>query len=207
MAIENPSIIQTHLVYQVNSFRASLSGAYCGGEILVATTALISASDYLKTSYEHDAEFVDGRIEERPVGERDHGLLQRKLLLLLSAPATEPFFLCIPELRVQTSSTRFRVPDLCLLKANAPEEQVVTTPPLLCVEILSPEDKMQRTLTRVRDFLSMGVPEVWVFEPELRIVQRCVSGNMTEHADGSLQVPGTPISISIQDVFSALTKR
>jgi Uma2 family endonuclease len=176
-------------------------------EILMATTALISASEYLKTSYEHDAEFVDGRIEERPVGERDHGLLQRKLLLLLSAASTEPYFLCIPELRVQTSNSRFRVPDLCVLRADAPDEQVVTIPPLLCIEILSPEDTMQRTLTRVRDFLSMGVPEVWVFEPELRIVQRCIPGNMTEYSDGRLEVPGTPISISIHDVFSALVKR
>lgn len=173
----------------------------------MATTALISASKYLKTSYEHDAEFVDGRIEERPVGERDHGLLQRKLLLLLSTAGTEPFFLCIPELRVQTSPSRYRVPDLCVVSVDAPEEQVVTTPLLLCIEILSPEDTMQRTLTRVRDFLSMGVPEVWVFDPEPRIVQRCVTGNMTELAGGSLLVPGTPVSISVQEVFSVLTKR
>ncbi len=172
----------------------------------MATAALISASEYLSTCYEHDAEFVDGRIEERPVGERDHGLLQRKLLLLLSAPATEAFFLCIPELRVQTSASRYRVPDLCVVSVDAPEEQVVVTPPLLCIEILSPEDTMRRTLTRVRDFLSMGVPEVWVFEPELRIVQCCVTGSTTERGGGVLRVPGTPISISIEDVFGALQK-
>jgi Uma2 family endonuclease len=173
----------------------------------MATAALISASEYLKTFYEHDAEFVDGRIEERPVGERDHGLLQRKLLLLLSTTATEPYFICLPELRVQTSPSRFRVPDLCVLDAGVPEEQVVITPPLLCIEILSPEDTMRRTLTRVRDFLSMGVPEVWVFEPALRILQCCTPGNMIEKTDGSVTVPGTPITLSIIEIFQALDKR
>ena len=173
----------------------------------MATAALISASEYLKTAFEHDAEFVDGRIEERPVGERDHGLLQRKLLLLLSDPATEQYFLCIPELRVQTSPTRFRVPDLCIIGAGAPEEQVVTTPPLLCIEILSPDDTMRRTLTRVRDMVGMGIPEVWVFDPESRTVQVCVGPSKTEQTDGRLTVPGTSISISIADVFGALSKR
>jgi hypothetical protein len=57
----------------------------------MATAALISASEYLKASCEHDAEFVDGRIQERPVGERDHDLMQRKLLLILSARAFVTF--------------------------------------------------------------------------------------------------------------------
>jgi Uma2 family endonuclease len=170
----------------------------------MATAALISASDYLKTAFEHDAEFVDGRIEERRVGERDHGLLQRKLLLLLSTTAAEEFFFCIPELRIQTSPTRYRVPDLSLIRLDAPAEQVVTTPPLLCIEILSPEDTMQRALTRVGDLVGMEVPEVWVFDPASRTVLVCVGASKTERREGMLNVPETPVFVSISDVFAAL---
>ena len=38
----------------------------------MATTSLVSLSDYLHSSYEPDADFVDGHIEQRPVGELDH---------------------------------------------------------------------------------------------------------------------------------------
>ena len=170
----------------------------------MATAALISAGEYLNTAFEHDAEFVDVRFEERPVGERDHGLLQRKLLLLLSTPAAEQYFLCIPELRIQTLPSRFRVPDLSLIRTDAPEEQVVTTPPLLCIEILSPEDTMQRTLARVRELLGMGVPEVWVFDPASRTVQVCAGSSRTERSEGMLLVPESPVAVSIADVFAAI---
>lgn len=141
------------------------------------------------------------------MGERDHNLLQRKLLLLLCAPATESFFLCIPEQRVKVSDTRYRVPDLALLRYDAPDEQVVETAPLLCIEILSPEDTVSRTLVRVRDFLHMGVPEVWVFDPETGSVQVCAGSTIMVRSQGILQVPETPITVSIAEVFSALKRK
>ena len=168
----------------------------------MATAALITASEYLRMSFEHDAEFVDDHIEERTVGERDHSALQKKLLFLLSAMQCEPYFEPFQELRVQVSPSRFRVPDLTLVAAGAPDEQIVRTPPLLCIEVLSPEDTMSRTLVRVRDFLAMGVPEVWIVDPELRSIHVCAGNTLTEHRTGSLIVPGTPVAVSLDQVFS-----
>jgi Uma2 family endonuclease len=170
----------------------------------MATAALISASEYLRSSFEHDAEFVDGHIEERTVGERDHNLLQRKLLLLLSAPATELFILCIPEQRLKIEEECYRVPDLAVLRADAPVEQVVETPPLICIEVLSPADSMSRTLVRVRDMLRMGVAEVWVIDPECRAVYVHAGSSSMAHTSGSLTVPHTPIQIELDEVFSAI---
>ena len=170
----------------------------------MATSALISASDYLRMSFEHDAEFVDGRIEERPMPDRDHSDLQSQLLLLLNQPSFKTWFICRSELRVRVSESNYRIPDLCILRAGAPREQNVVTPPLLCIEIQSPDDTMPNTLVRVRDFLAMGVPEVWIFDPRKRTVQVCAGDQVTEHISGSLTVPGTPASISIPEVFSVL---
>ena len=36
----------------------------------------ISVREYLGTSYRPDCEYIDGRIEERNLGEYDHGLVQ-----------------------------------------------------------------------------------------------------------------------------------
>lgn len=49
----------------------------------MANAALVPLGEYLRTSYEPDAEFVSGEIEERNVGEPKHSLLQAVLLLWL----------------------------------------------------------------------------------------------------------------------------
>jgi hypothetical protein len=40
---------------------------------------LISVEQYLATSYEPDCDYVDGRIEERNLGEFDHSSVQTRL--------------------------------------------------------------------------------------------------------------------------------
>lgn len=170
----------------------------------MATLALVPVSEYLKTSdYEPDAEYVDGRIEERSMGEHDHSSLQRKLLLLLSQTSMEASFICYPERRVQVASERFRVPDLVLVRSQTPKERVIVTPPLLCIEILSPEDRMSRTLIKVGDYLRMGVPAVWIIDGDRRKVQVAKRDLTTEHSSGSMQVTDN-IQINLEELFSVL---
>ena len=86
------------------------------------------------------------------------------------------------ELRVQVAPTRFRVPDLCLLEADRLPKRVATQPPMLCIEVLSPEDRFSRTREKCQDYLRMGVPEVWVVDPELRKAHVLTAdGIMREH--------------------------
>jgi hypothetical protein len=47
----------------------------------MASIAAIPVSEYLKTSYRPDREYVDGIIEERNWGEHDHAALQAALIL------------------------------------------------------------------------------------------------------------------------------
>jgi Uma2 family endonuclease len=47
-----------------------------------------------------------------------------------------------------------------------PDEQVFTRPPFLCVEILSPEDRMIRVEERISDYWGFGVRYVWVVNPQ-----------------------------------------
>ncbi len=118
----------------------------------MAATQLIPVSEYLNTSYRPDVDYLEGELEERNLGERDHGKLQLFFAVLFDKHRREWHLEVIPELRVQVREDRFRVPDLCILAANAPREQFVRTPPILCIEILSPADTIQRMRERVRDF-------------------------------------------------------
>ncbi len=47
----------------------------------MATTTRIPIEQYLATSCEPDAEYVNGEVEERNVGQYDHSVVQRAILL------------------------------------------------------------------------------------------------------------------------------
>ncbi len=68
--------------------------------------------------------------------------------------------------RVQVAPTRYRVPAVTLLDRTRPTEQIITHPPLAVFEVLSPEDSLQRLKQRLEDYRSMGIPEIWVIDPQ-----------------------------------------
>jgi len=49
------------------------------------TAALISIDEYLRTSYDPDCDYVDGRVEERDLGEYDHSVFQAEVAAYLIA--------------------------------------------------------------------------------------------------------------------------
>jgi len=46
----------------------------------MTTKPFVSVEEYLKTSYEPDRDYVDGEVQARNVGERDHSILQREFI-------------------------------------------------------------------------------------------------------------------------------
>jgi Uma2 family endonuclease len=170
----------------------------------MATSTVVPVNEYLRKSYRPDRDYVDGEIRERNLGERDHADLQSRFVFMLCLPENAAHLTARSELRIQVRPTRFRVPDVCVLRKSATREQVVTQPPLLCIEILSPEDTMLRTRERVRDYLEMGVPAVWVVDAATRSVMVCSGTTTVEQTTGELQVPETPVLVAISDIFKVL---
>jgi Uma2 family endonuclease len=170
----------------------------------MATSALIPVNEYLATAYRPDCDYVDGELQERNLGELDHGSLQLAIATLLNNKRNEWRIRVVPELRVQVSAERFRVPDICVMSADAPREQVVRFPPLLCIEILSPEDTLSRMMERVHDFLKMGVRQVWIFDPRLRTAMVCEGSALVEHTVGEIALPGTQVKVELGEVFRVL---
>jgi Uma2 family endonuclease len=140
----------------------------------MAIAELVTAEQYLHMSFEHDAEFVEGRIVERPLPTWEHSCIQRYLVRILEEPLLPAGWMAVPEQRVQTSAGRYRVPDVCVVTqppAGPFGRRIVTTPPYLCVEILSPEDTASETMQKVREYLKFGVAWVWVIDPVTRTGQ------------------------------------
>jgi Uma2 family endonuclease len=132
----------------------------------MATTTYIPVEIYLRSSYEPDAEYVDGQIEERPMGEFDHASWQQAILTWFWQHREEWGIRALPELRIQVAATRYRVPDVTVLDRSRPIEQIVTHPPLAVFDVLSPEDSVQRLKRKLEDYRVMGIPEIWVVDPQ-----------------------------------------
>ena len=87
------------------------------------TGTLISVEQYLATSYRPDCDYVDGRIEERNLGEWDHSKLQAAIIAFFYQRRTAWNISVAPEQRIQVSPTRFRIPDFCVVLGK-PDGQI-----------------------------------------------------------------------------------
>jgi Uma2 family endonuclease len=174
----------------------------------MAATAQIPVSvseyEYLHTAYEVDCDYVDGAIEERAVGEYDHATWQKILIQFFGEREIE-WGICVPpELRVRMAGGRYRIPDVCLLRQDAPIEQVVTHSPLVVFEILSPEDRLPRVMGRLADFEAMGIPAIWVIEPRDNSFFLYAAGRCTPAQ--TFHLPGTEIRVEMAEIAAMIRK-
>ena len=136
----------------------------------------ITLEEYLAADYQPDCEYADGKVLARNVGEGPHSYTQIALGAWFYASQKTLGLIALSEQRVQISKARFRVPDLCVIKKED-FAKIIGLPPLLCVEILSPEDRWNRLQESIDDYLQFGVPEVWVIDPQNRKAWICARGS------------------------------
>ncbi len=137
---------------------------------------LVPLEEYLRTSYEPDAEYVDGVIEERPMGVWDHAAWQAALTSFFFNHSDEWNIRVRPEQRTRTSVQRVRIPDVAVFDANISPEPVARIAPLLAFEILSPDDRIPRVLLRLADLAALGCPSLYVIQPEDGALMRFEQG-------------------------------
>ncbi|MBV9081036.1 MAG: Uma2 family endonuclease [Acidobacteriaceae bacterium] len=159
----------------------------------------VSFDEYLNTSYSPDCEYIDGAILERNVGKGRHAFTQLSLGAELRQQARSKGLVATSDHRVRVSAMRIRIPDLCVLEQL---EEVVTKPPRLCVEILSPEDRWTRVNAAVADYQEMGVPYVWVIDPyRSRAWIFELDNPPLEVRDGNLTAPALGVEVRLIDIL------
>jgi Uma2 family endonuclease len=167
----------------------------------MSSRTLISVEEYLASSFRPDCDYVDGHIEERNLGERTHSRIQGRLIVCLSRHEETLYIEVLPEVRVQVKPTRFRIPDVCVVLGD-PGEEILTKPPFLCIEILSPEDRMSRMRERVNEYLAMGVPYVWVPDPQTkRSYVATQTEELYEVTDSVLRTANPVLEVPLSEIF------
>lgn len=163
---------------------------------MVADT-LIPEEEYLETSYHPDREYRDGVLVERNVGDRSHAWLQTALGSYCHVRRKQWNVHIYTELRVKVRNKWYPIPDLCIYTLPDFEGRYPDKPPLLWVEILSPDDRIMDVWGKAAELVANGVPYVWIIDPntlwsELRTPHgvQSVPGNI-------LRIPDTPIVIPL----------
>ena len=167
---------------------------------------LWTVREYLRTSWSPDRELVDGRIEERNLGEKEHSIIQRYLTVLFAIKRAEWGVEVFPELRTQTQTRRFRVPDVLVMRSGEKFDRYVTQPPLIAIEILSPEDTLRAMQAKAAEYRQFGIENIWIIDPEPRIAYRYSGSALDEVHSGELPVPGTSIRVSLDEMFAELDR-
>jgi Uma2 family endonuclease len=168
----------------------------------MATAVHIPIDEYLGITYRPDCEYVDGEIRERNVGKYEHARVQALLAAWFNQHEKAWGVQVVTEQRVRVSPARVRIPDVTLLPPGA-QPDVIVDPPLLVIEILSPDDTYSDTQERAQDYRAMGVETVWIVDPKTRSGRMCSGTDWVESS--RLEARGTPFYVGLPDLFSQLT--
>lgn len=166
----------------------------------MATAAQLSMKpeDYIGKSFRPDCDFIEGELQERNLGEIEHSEMQMAVLSWFAEHVHSWRLKLLPEMRVQTGPERLRVADIAVIANDAPRERILVTPPLIVIEILSPEDRVGRYKERLDDYRKMGVRHLWVIDPMTLEGFDCSSGSW--NPTDVFAVPGTEITLPLKQL-------
>jgi Uma2 family endonuclease len=167
----------------------------------VATKTQITAEQYLRMTFEHDAEFVHGEIVERAMPDYIHGRLQALLLSRFEASRPSHRLLACSEVRMKIEPNVYRIPDVAVFK-EPPLQPVPDTPPLIAIEILTKDDRHFELMRKLEEYLAWGVANIWVVDPMTKRFSAYTHLGLQNVSSFSL--PDYPFQLTPSDLFSDL---
>jgi Uma2 family endonuclease len=138
----------------------------------------IAIEEFLKLPETKPAsEFIDGQIIQKTMPQGEHSRIQQKLPTAINAVLEDKkIALALPELRC-TFSGRSVVPDVAVFTwENIPTRpdgtiaNIFTLPPDWAIEILSPDQSVNRVVVNLLYCLDHGSQMGWLIDPAERLV-------------------------------------
>ncbi len=133
---------------------------------MAKTSAPVSLEEYFDTSYEPECEYVAGELLPKALATTAHGALQARLGYLRYRYEEAGLCRAYLSLSLQVRERVIYIPDACLLSPDNKEHGIVSTPPLLCIEVLSPSDRFGYMMKKLDELFCWGVPACWILDPE-----------------------------------------
>jgi Uma2 family endonuclease len=164
-------------------------------------TTLVPVEEYLRNLNDTRCEYLDGVMIEKPMPTWMHAVLQAWMSALIMRQY--PKYLAGGEVHFRLRSNEFRLPDIAVQRREIIEkESYAEQPPAVCVEILSPEDRIGGIFVKCERYHDWGVPVCWVIDPIKRRAWTYERGG--EPAQQTDVLVASDIRLSLVDVFSIL---
>ena len=158
----------------------------------------ISLDDYLHTGFPNpDPEFREGKVVERTEPDYLHGKVQALLVVFFALLRSRVCVFPSVETRLKMGSSKVLIPDITVFFPEEPAQQP-QKPPLIAIEILSPEDRLSAVREKLEEYRAWGVPHVWLVDPHSRRLYSCDSGFAEVN---SLRVPELDAELKPADCF------
>jgi Uma2 family endonuclease len=168
-----------------------------------ATTKLLTADEFCDFVHRPENagkwfELERGEVIELPPPQKPHGFVCANVAFLLMkyAAGRKLGYVCTNDtgLIVERGPDTVRGVDICYYI----DDQTIDTmprkysdvPPRLAVEVRSPTDREKKIRKRLADYLRLGVPMVWLIDPEDRYVTVYEPGKIHQVLDEADEVTG-----------------
>lgn len=170
------------------------------------TQLLISAEEYLTSSYRPDKEFINGVLVERGMPTPAHSALAMLVGAHFFALRHQFGYAVLPDCRTQIiERARYRIPDVMLCPKPVPKGRVCDVVPWVVIEVLSPDDTLSGTRARFLDYRGIGVSELVLMDPEECVAFRFEGGSLIETIFETQMLPtGAVVPFRSEELFAQL---
>jgi len=165
---------------------------------MATTSGIVSVEEYLARTEKPNAEYEDGIVYVKPMPTFSHALIQKRSLKALD----EQGVIALPELtvRVSTKPARYLVPDVAVVRRV--EKEYPTEPVVLCIEILSPEQRLGEMLAKCEKYHAWGVPYCWVIDPDKHTAWEYHSGGEPVKLPSGGALQAGDLTVPLAELFS-----
>lgn len=172
----------------------------------ISSAPLISVADYVARFVEGGekpaCEYLDGELMPKSMGTKSHSQVQMNVGYQIRNryPTLNP----LTELTTRLREGRFCIPDLSVEELSKPIQGRYpgpNNPVLLCVEILSPPDRLGKLFGKCEEYHKWGVPYCWVFDPERKVAWEYFRDDIEPRKLDGSTISAGPIALALSDVF------
>jgi Uma2 family endonuclease len=172
----------------------------------ITNAPLVTAEEYIARFVDAGekpaCEYIDGVLLPKPMGTKKHSQVQANITKLIGNRYDETLN-PLPELTARLRETQFYVPDLAIEDLAKPIQGRYpgpNDPVLLCVEIVSPPDRVGKLFGKCEEYHKWGVPYCWIIDPERKIAWEYFQGDL-EPRKVTETLNAGPVRLMLEDVF------
>jgi Uma2 family endonuclease len=164
----------------------------------MATKTLMPVEDYLSSDFDGPTpEFLDGELVERGMPTFAHGNTAGRISYIFERRTVKPPLYAGVEVHVQVAAKQYRIFDVVVLEQRI--AGIPGTPPLIDIEILSADERLDKIVDRFSELRAWGVPHLWLVDPKHRCLY--VFGRHGLSEVDAWEIPEKNLRIALSDIF------